>query len=107
MMQNVDVISDQQAHIVPVSDEGDIQALIKPIRGVQVILDRDVARLYGVATGALNRQVKRNDRWFSKRKTTREVRHLLVLYRRGIPRLQFRGCGACGGEKPKYGIMCA
>ena len=43
MMQNGDIISDQQAHIVPVSDEGDIQALIKPIRGVQVILDRDVA----------------------------------------------------------------
>jgi hypothetical protein len=66
MMQNGDVISDQQAHIVPVSDEGDIQALIKPIRGVQVILDRDVARLYGVATGALNRQVKRNEERFPK-----------------------------------------
>ena len=65
-MQNGDVISDQQAHIVPVSDEGDIQALIKPIRGVQVILDRDVARLYGVATGALNRQVKRNEERFPK-----------------------------------------
>ena len=66
MMQNGDIISDQQAHIVPVSDEGDIQALIKPIRGVQVILDRDVARLYGVATGALNRQVKRNEERFPK-----------------------------------------
>ena len=63
-MQNGDLVSDQQAHIVPVSDEGDIQALIKPIRGVQVILDRDVARLYGVATGALNRQVKRNEERF-------------------------------------------
>ena len=66
MMQNGDLVSDQQAHIVPVSDEGDIQALIKPIRGVQVILDRDVARLYGVATGALNRQVKRNEERFPK-----------------------------------------
>ena len=66
MMQNGDISSDQQAHIVPVSDEGDIQALIKPIRGVQVILDRDVARLYGVATGALNRQVKRNEERFPK-----------------------------------------
>ena len=65
-MQNGDLVSDQQAHIVPVSDEGDIQALIKPIRGVQVILDRDVARLYGVATGALNRQVKRNEERFPK-----------------------------------------
>ena len=64
MMQNGDIISGQQAHIVPVSDDGNIQALIKPIRGVQVILDRDVARLYGVATGALNRQVKRNKERF-------------------------------------------
>ena len=60
MMENGDVISGQQAHVVAVSDDGNIQALIKTIRGVQVILDRDVARLYGVETGALNRQVKRN-----------------------------------------------
>jgi len=59
-MENGDVISGQQAHVVAVSDDGNIQALIKTIRGVQVILDRDVARLYGVETGALNRQVKRN-----------------------------------------------
>ena len=64
MMQKGDILSDQQAHIVPVSDDGNIQALIKTIRGVQVILDRDVARLYGVATGALNRQVKRNEERF-------------------------------------------
>ena len=64
MMQNGDVISGQQVQAVVVSDDGNIQALIKTIRGVQVILDRDVARLYGVATGALNRQVKRNDERF-------------------------------------------
>ncbi|MBR4617260.1 MAG: ORF6N domain-containing protein, partial [Kiritimatiellae bacterium] len=57
MRQNGNAISGQQAQSVVVSDTGNIQALIKPIRGVQVILDRDVARLYGVATGALNRQV--------------------------------------------------
>ena len=64
MMQNGDVISGQQVQAVVVSDDGNIQALIKTIRGVQVILDRDVARLYGVATGALNRQVKRNEERF-------------------------------------------
>ena len=64
MMQNGDAISDQQVHVVAVSDDGNIQALIKTIRGVQVILDRDVAGLYGVATGALNRQVKRNEKRF-------------------------------------------
>ena len=64
MRQNGNAISGQQAQSVVVSDTGNIQALIKPIRGVQVILDRDVARLYGVATGALNRQVKRNEERF-------------------------------------------
>ena len=64
MIQNGVPISEQQAHVVPVSDDGNIQALIKTIRGVQVILDRDVARLYGVTTGALNRQVKRNEERF-------------------------------------------
>ena len=64
MMQNGDAISDQQVYVVAVSDDGNIQALIKTIRGVQVILDRDVAGLYGVATGALNRQVKRNEERF-------------------------------------------
>ncbi len=64
MMQRVNAISGQQVQAVVVSDEGNIQALIKTIRGVQVILDRDVARLYGVATGALNRQVKRNEERF-------------------------------------------
>jgi hypothetical protein len=64
MMQNGDANSDQQVHVVAVSDDGNIQALIKTIRGVQVILDRDVAGLYGVATGALNRQVKRNEERF-------------------------------------------
>ena len=64
MMQNGDAISDQQVHVVAVSDDNNIQALIKTIRGEQVILDRDVAGLYGVATGALNRQVKRNEERF-------------------------------------------
>jgi len=64
MMQKGNAISGQQVQAVVVSDESNIQVLIKTIRGVQVILDRDVARLYGVATGALNRQVKRNEERF-------------------------------------------
>lgn len=38
----------------------DVKSLIHTIRGIQVLLDRDLARLYGVETGVLNRQVKRN-----------------------------------------------
>ena len=37
-----------------------IESLILTIRSKQVILDRDLARLYGVETGRLNEQVKRN-----------------------------------------------
>ncbi len=64
MMQNGDAISDQQAQVVIMNNEGNVQALIKTIRGVQVMLDRDLAKLYGVETGALNRQVKRNEERF-------------------------------------------
>ena len=46
--------------VAVVDDERNIQNLIRTVRGVQVMLDRDMARLYGVETGALNRQVKRN-----------------------------------------------
>ena len=37
-----------------------IENLIQVIRGKQVMLDRDLARLYGVDTKRLNEQVKRN-----------------------------------------------
>jgi len=37
-----------------------IESLIVSLRGQRVILDRDLAALYGVATGALNRADKRN-----------------------------------------------
>ena len=44
--------------------ELEIRQRIKTIRGVQVMLDRDLAELYGVTTGQLNRQVKRNIKRF-------------------------------------------
>lgn len=37
-----------------------IQNMIYEIRGVRVMLDSDLAKLYEIETGALNRQVKRN-----------------------------------------------
>ena len=37
-----------------------IQSRIYNIRGVQVMIDRDLAEMYGVETAQLNRQVKRN-----------------------------------------------
>lgn len=40
--------------------DNDVKSLILTIRGVQVMLDRDLAMLYGVTTKRLNEQVKRN-----------------------------------------------
>ena len=45
----------------------DIRSRIFTIRGVQVMLDRDLAVLYGVMTGRLNEQVKRNIERFPER----------------------------------------
>ena len=42
------------------SEQIDIQSMIKTIRGQQVMLDRDLATLYGVENRALNQAVKRN-----------------------------------------------
>lgn len=41
-----------------------IKFLIKVIRGQQVMIDRDLATLYGVETKRLNEQVKRNIKRF-------------------------------------------
>ena len=48
--------------IVPTApcDDGFIKSRILTVRGVQVMLDRDLAALYGVSTSRLNEQVKRN-----------------------------------------------
>lgn len=43
-----------------VLDQNGIESLILTIRGKQVMIDRDLAELYGVETKRLNEQVKRN-----------------------------------------------
>ena len=47
-------------------DEQNIQSKIYTFRGVQVMVDRDLAKLYGVETRRLNEQVKRNKERFSE-----------------------------------------
>ena len=44
----------------PLQPLENIENLIQVIRGKQVILDRDLVRLYGVETRRLNEQVRRN-----------------------------------------------
>ena len=62
------------------SDSESIRARILTIRGVQVMLDRDLAELYGVPTKRLNEQVKRNLERFPERfmfqLTPKEVENL-------------------------------
>jgi hypothetical protein len=41
-----------------------IEDLIRIVRGQRVILDADLARIYGVLTWRLNEQVKRNNERF-------------------------------------------
>ena len=53
--------------IVPTLEDDSIRSRIFTIRGVQVMLDRDLAELYGVQTKALNQAVKRNTERFPER----------------------------------------
>ena len=64
-----------------------IESLIHEIRGQKVMLDRDLARLYGVSTGNLNKAVKRNIERFPERYSILEFQvgvapvhcHMLLL----------------------------
>ena len=48
---------------IAITDETVINK-IYPIRGKKVMLDRDLAEMYGVETRRLNEQVKRNEKRF-------------------------------------------
>ncbi len=54
----------ERSDSIIVSD--DIENMIFFIRGQKVMIDADIARLYGVATKALNQAVKRNPNRFPK-----------------------------------------
>ena len=55
---------DTNALVGPLDSDVAIKSRIFTIRGVQIMLDRDLAALYGVSTKALNQAVKRNIRRF-------------------------------------------
>ena len=44
-----------------------VEKMIQIVRGKQVLLDRDIATLYGVETRAINQAVKRNIERFPER----------------------------------------
>ena len=68
-MNMVDMTEEREnGELVANSDQlitvDNIESLIKVIRGQQVMLDHDLAALYGVETKRLNEQVKRNIKRF-------------------------------------------
>ncbi|MBQ7242910.1 MAG: ORF6N domain-containing protein [Bacilli bacterium] len=79
-------------------DESQIKDLIYEVRGHKVMLDFDLARIYGYGTSAFNQQIKRNlDRFpqdFSFQLTKREFESILLSHfvtsswggRRSLPR---------------------
>ena len=71
--------------ITPV-EEIDITKLIVVVRGKQVLIDRDIAILYGVETKHLNERVKRNVARFPERfrfqLTKQEMKELVAKYDR-------------------------
>ena len=79
---------------VAISDDS-IKSLIYVVRGKQVMLDSDLARLYQVETGALNRAVKRNIKRFPE-----DFCFQLTLDEYENLRCQF---GISSLEKGKYG----
>ena len=58
--------------------------MIIEIRGVRVILDRDIAKLYGVTTGNLNKAVKRNMDRFPERYMFQLSHDEFLLFQNGI-----------------------
>ena len=52
---------------IEIVSEGSMRAMIMPVRGQQVMLDKDLAILYGVETRVMNQSVKRNEERFPER----------------------------------------
>ena len=61
------VLPSSGSTIVGLNNDDFIKSRIFMVRSVQVMLDRDLAELYGVTTGALNQAVKRNKSRFPER----------------------------------------
>ena len=61
-----------------------IQNKIYKIRGQRVMLDRDLAELYGVTTGNLNKAVKRNIERFPERFMFQLTEHEFLRFQNGI-----------------------
>ena len=104
--------------------EDAIRTMIVPVRGVQVMLDRDLATLYGVEVMYLNRQVKRNIERFpsdfmfqltkedclrcqigtlnGKRGLIRQVWFVILGCVKGFQNLETPGCGGIPSPMARF-----
>ena len=77
------VVPTDRTEIIVASNDNFIRSRIFTIRGVQVMLDRDLAMLYGVPVKRLNEQVKRNIKRFPEnfmfRLSDAEIQHVFTL----------------------------
>ncbi len=88
---------DKKIDLLPSTDLIDIQSMIYVIRGKQVMLDSDLAILYQVETGALNRAVKRNAKRFPDDFCFRLTEDEILGCQNGIS--SFKGEGGHGGRR--------
>ena len=64
MNEDIKMKNEEQATEISVIDERTIRDKIYVVRGVQVMLDFELAEIYGYTTSAFNQQVKRNEEKF-------------------------------------------
>ena len=87
-----------------------IESMIQVIRGQQVMLDSDLAMLYGVETKRLNEQVKRNINRFpedfmfqlTKEEASRSRSQIVTLNNEGASRSQIATLNTKRGQNIKY-----
>ena len=87
-------MKNQQPSIVNI-DINAVKSRMLQVRGQQVLLDRDVAALYGVETKAVNQAVKRNAERFSDG-------YILTLTAEECSRSQFVTLNGARGSNIKY-----
>ena len=62
--ENKENIQKQEPTEIAIVDSSTIRDKIYVVRGVQVMLDFELAEIYGYTTSAFNQQVKRNEEKF-------------------------------------------
>ena len=103
VMKELVTICDQSKEVVancdhlekdkPSLSQHDIEKLIITVRGEQVLIDQDIAQLYGVTTKRLNEQAKRNSARFPSNfrfELTKEERDEVVANCDHLQSLKFR-----------------